>query len=135
MHDQILLLSEFQQTLRDRHDAVDRRPTDKHTTKLLFYIFAGTRGGITRLRLIMRLLEKPRNANQLAGDLGLDYKAIKHHMKVLERNSMVSKIGDEQYGVLYRISDLLEINLPTLDAAIDKLSSNMSKKNRKKVYL
>ena len=135
MHDQTLLLSEFQQTLRGRQNVVDRRPTDKHTTKLLFYIFAGTRGGITRLRLIMRLLEQPRNANQLAGDLRLDYKAIKHHMKVLERNSMVSKIGDEQYGVLYRISDLLEINLPTLDAAIDKLSSNMSKKSRKKVYL
>ena len=111
------------------------RPVDRHTKKLLFYLFAGTRGGLTRLRIIMKLLERQRNANQLACDLELDYKAIGHHMKVLERNSMVVKLGDDAaYGSLYRISDLLETNLDLLDEAITKLSYNLERKNRKKVY-
>ncbi len=134
---QLLLLDEFQRTLRHMNTLNStQRKTDKHTKKLLFYIFAGTRGGITRLRIIMKLLEQPQNNNQLAIELGLDYKAVKHHMNMLMHNSMVSTIGDDaQYGVLYRISDLLETNLATLDAAIDQLSRNISKKNRKKVYL
>ena len=82
----------------------------------------------------MELSESTRNPNQLARALGLDYKAVTHNLKVLERNSMVSKIGDDRYGALYRISDLLEANLGALDEVIDKLSYNLEKKNRKKVY-
>ena len=129
------LLCEFQRMLRNKSTIRHASHTDKHTKKLLFYIFAGTRGGLTRLRIIMRLLEQVRNANQLAIDLGLDYKAIKHHIKVLERNSMILKIGDGKYGALYCISDLLEVNLGVLDEVIDKISYNIERRDRKKVYI
>lgn len=128
------LLYEFQQTLRDKCPEHSKSRTDKHTRNLLFYVFAGTRGGLTRLRIIMSLLERPQNMNQLAKDLDIDYKAIKHHMNMLGRNSMVSKIGDDRYGVQYSISDLLEMNLGVLDGVIVKLLSNMERKNRKKIY-
>jgi len=39
------------------------------------------------------LLDQPYNTHQLSKELDLDYKAIQHHMKVLEKNNMVSKIG------------------------------------------
>ena len=83
------------------------------------------------MRIIMLLLEKPFNTHQLSKELELDYKAVQHHMKVLEKNNMVSKVG-EKYGAVYHLSNFLEINISALDEAIDKLDRKM---NHKKVYI
>ena len=123
-------LLEFKEIIRSRSENDQRKP-DKETRKLLFYLFTSTRGGFTRLRIIMMLLEKPLNTHQLSLELQLDYKAVQHHMKVLEKNNMVSKIGDK-YGAIYHLSNLLEINIRALDEAIDKLDRKM---NHKKVYI
>ena len=123
-------LLEFQKIIRSKYDS-DQRTTDRETRKLLFYLFTSTRGGFTRLRIIMMLLEKPLNTHQLSQELDLDYKAVQHHMKVLEKNNMVQKIGDK-YGAIYRLSAFLEINVRSLDEAIDKLDRKM---NHKKVYI
>jgi predicted transcriptional regulator len=79
----------------------------------------------------MMLLETPMNTHQLAQKLNLDYKAIQHHMKVLEKNNIVSKIG-EKYGAIYHLSNFLEVNIRSLDDAIDKLQKKLG---QKKVYL
>ncbi len=123
-------LLEFKEIIRSRSENDQRKP-DKETRKLLFYLFTSTRGGFTRLRIIMMLLEKQINTHQLSQELQLDYKAVQHHMKVLEKNNMVSKIGDK-YGAIYHLSNLLEINIRALDEAIDKLDRKM---NHKKVYI
>lgn len=52
-------------------------------------------------------------------------------MKVLEKNNMISRIG-EKYGAIFHLSNYLEINVMTLDEAIDKLDRQL---NHKKVYL
>jgi len=121
---------EFKEILRSRKVSEQRKP-DKQTRKLLLYLFTSTRGGLTRLRIIMNLLEKPYNTQQLSQELELDYKAVQHHMKVLEKNNMVSKIG-EKYGAIFHLSNFLEINITALDEAIDKLDRKL---NHKKVYL
>ena len=123
-------LLEFKEIIRSRHESEQRKP-DKQTRKLLFYLFTSTRGGFTRLRIIMSLLDKPYNTHQLSQELGLDYKAIQHHMKVLEKNNMVSKIG-EKYGAIFHLSNFLEMNISALDEAIDKLDRKM---NYKKIYI
>ena len=123
-------LLEFKEIIRSRLVSTQRKP-DKQTRKLLLYLFTSTRGGFTRLRIIMHLLDKPFNTHQLAKVLDLDYKAVQHHMKVLEKNNMVSKIG-EKYGAIFHLSNFLEINISALDEAIDKLDRKM---NYKKVYL
>ncbi len=123
-------LLEFKEIIRSRLVSTQRKP-DKQTRKLLLYLFTSTRGGFTRLRIIMHLLDKPFNTHQLAKVLDLDYKAVQHHMKVLEKNNMVSKIG-EKYGAIFHLSNFLEINIGALDEAIDKLDRKM---NYKKVYL
>jgi DNA-binding transcriptional ArsR family regulator len=95
---------------------------DPEAKRLLWYLFAGSRGGENRIRIIDLLKEKPHNMNQLAEALGLDYKAIQHHVGVLEKNNMVTKVG-EKYGVLYFISNYLEANVEAFNdvrAAIDK---------------
>ncbi|AJM92024.1 MULTISPECIES: winged helix-turn-helix domain-containing protein [Nitrosopumilus] len=123
-------LLEFKKTLRSRQVSEQRKP-DRQTRKLLLYLFTSTRGGFTRLRIIMSLLEKPYNTHQLSQELDLDYKAIQHHMKVLEKNNMVSKIG-EKYGAIFHLSNFLEMNIAALDEAIDKLDRKL---NHKKVYI
>ena len=126
MTDQLL---EFKKIIRSRQISEQRKP-DKQTRKLLLYLFTSTRGGFTRLRIIMKLLNQPYNTHQLSQELDLDYKAVQHHMKVLEKNNMVSKIG-EKYGAIFHLSNFLEININALDEAIDKLERKM---NQKKVY-
>jgi len=123
-------LLEFKEIIRSKQVSAQRKP-DKQTRKLLLYLFTSTRGGFTRLRIIMHLLEQPYNTHQLSKELDLDYKAIQHHMKVLEKNNMVSKIG-EKYGAIFHLSTFLEINIGALDEAIEKLDRKM---NYKKVYL
>lgn len=83
---------------------------DRNAKRIFWYLFAGSRGGINRIKIIELLKEHPHNINQLAETLKLDYKAIQHHILVLEKNNMVSKVG-EKYGVSYFISDYLESNI------------------------
>ena len=123
-------LLEFKKIIRSRNNSEQRKP-DKQTRKLLLYLFTSTRGGFTRLRIIMHLLDQPYNTHQLAQVLDLDYKAVQHHMKVLEKNNLVSKIG-EKYGAIFHLSNFLEIHISALDEAIDKLDRKI---NQKKIYL
>ena len=124
------LLPELREIIRSKQVSTQKKP-DKQTRKLLFYLFTSTRGGFTRLRIIMHLLDRPYNTHKLAKALDLDYKAVQHHMKVLQKNNMVSKIG-EKYGAIFHLSDFLEVNIGILDEAIEKLDKKM---NHKKVYL
>ena len=83
---------------------------DPNAKRLLWYLFAGSKGGNNRIKIIDLLKERPYNINQLSEALALDYKAIRHHITVLEKNNLVAKMG-EKYGVLYFISNYLEVNL------------------------
>jgi len=123
-------LFEFKEIIKSKCVSEQRKP-DKQTRKLLLYLFTSTRGGFTRLRIIIHLLDRPYNTHQLSQVLDLDYKAVQHHMKVLQKNNMVSKIG-EKYGAIFHLSNFLEINIGALEEAIDKLDRKM---NYKKVYL
>ena len=96
---------------------------DPDAKRLLWFIFAGTRGGLNRLRIIFSLKEQPLNTNQLAKELGLDYKAIQHHIKILEKNNLITKIG-EKYGVTYFISTFLEVNMETFEEIAAKLEKS-----------
>jgi len=96
---------------------------DPDAKRLLWFIFAGTRGGLNRLRIIFSLKEQPLNINQLAKELGLDYKAIQHHIKILEKNNLITKIG-EKYGVTYFISTFLEVNMETFEEIATKLDKS-----------
>ena len=93
---------------------------DPNAKRLLWYLFAGSKGGENRIRIIDLLQERPYNINQLAEALGLDYKAIQHHIIVLEKNNLVSKIG-QKYGVLYFISNYLEANIESFKEIRSKI--------------
>ena len=96
---------------------------DPQARRLLWFVFAGSRGGLNRLRIISTLKDKPMNTNQLANELGLDYKAIQHHIHVLEKNNLISKEG-EKYGVTFFVSTFLEVNMETFDEITNKLDKS-----------
>lgn len=67
---------------------------------VLWYVLASSRGGPNRGRILRALDEEPRNANQLAEALDLDYTTIRHHLEVLEKNNVVDSSGND-YGAVY----------------------------------
>ncbi len=71
--------------------------------RLLWYVFAGSRGGATRTRIMTSLLEAPQNTHQLSKSLGMDYKTIQYNLRVLEKHILV--VGDDaDYGKTWRPS-------------------------------
>ena len=96
---------------------------DPYARRLLWFVFAGSRGGLNRLRIITVLKEKPQNTNQLANELDLDYKAIQHHINVLKKNNLISKEG-EKYGITFFISTFLEVNMETFNEIANKLEKS-----------
>ena len=96
---------------------------DPDAKRLLWFVFAASRGGLNRLKIISKLKENPLNTNQLANKLSLDYKAIQHHIRVLEKNNMITKAG-EKYGVTYFVSTFLEVNMETFEEIERKLDKS-----------
>ncbi len=96
---------------------------DPYAKRLLWFVFAGSKGGLNRIRLISTIRKTPLNANQLAKELGLDYKAIQHHLSVLGKNNLITKVGDK-YGVTYFVSTFLEVNMETFDEIVTKLEKS-----------
>jgi len=95
---------------------------DPDARRILWFLFAGSRGGENRIRIIDLIKERPQNINQLAEAMSVDYKAVQHHIGVLEKNNMVTRTG-EKYGVLYFISNYLETNIEAFNeirSAIEK---------------
>jgi predicted transcriptional regulator len=96
---------------------------DTSAKRLLWFLFAGSKGGANRIKIIDLIQEQPYNTNQLAGFLKIDYKTAQHHLSVLEKNNLISKMGDK-YGILYFISNYLESNMDAYQEVKLKILSN-----------
>jgi DNA-binding transcriptional ArsR family regulator len=79
----------------------------KAVRRLLWWLIASSTGGLNRARIIHALNEHPCNANQLSEKLNLDYKTVRHHIKILENNNLIISTVDK-YGKMYFLSPLLE---------------------------
>jgi len=82
--------------------------------KLLWYLIAGTKGGINRARIIHTLNARPYNANQLSERLDLDYKTIQHHIKVLKENHLITEEGNG-YGNIFFLDGSLQKEYETFE--------------------
>ena len=87
---------------------------------LLGWLIAGTRGGPTRAKMITVLRETPQNANQLATLLQMDYKTMRHHLEVLEKNKIITSVGD-RYGATYFLSQTMEENYAMFEEIMKKI--------------
>ena len=104
--------------------------TETHPqTKVMFWsLFASTRGAVTRIRIVNLLQNHPYNTNQISKELSMDYKAITHHLKILEKNNLLGKF-EANYGAAYYLSTLFEENQEIFNEIVEKLQI----KNQKEV--
>jgi DNA-binding transcriptional ArsR family regulator len=86
----------------------------------LWYVLTGTRGGENRVRLLRAVDEQPRNANQLAEDLDLNYKTVRHHLDVMTDNDILRKSGDD-YGAVYLPTDRVENHWSTVEDIFERM--------------
>jgi DNA-binding transcriptional ArsR family regulator len=101
---------------------------DKRSVRyLLGWLIVGTRGGLTRAKIIRSLRENPYNAHQLATTLEMDYSTIRHHLDVLYKNKLIVMVGEE-YGRTYFLSTVLEENYELFES----LSKRFGKKEKRK---
>lgn len=88
--------------------------------KLLWWLITGKRGGINRARIIKKLNDMPYNPHQLSKELNLDYKTIRHHIKILEENNIIKSTGDS-YSNLYFLTENMEKNYEIFQEIWEKI--------------
>jgi len=87
----------------------------------LWELLAGTRGGLTRVKILKCLRERPYNMNQLHEKLKMDYKTIQHHIRVLMKGNIITTTDVNRYGHMYYLSPLLEENIHLFEEILDKI--------------
>ncbi len=97
----------------------------------LWHIFAGTKGGVTRIRIVELLRERPYNVNQLHDKLGLDYKTVQHHVKVLARGNVITTEEGKKYGSMCFLSPAFEKNVHFFDEILEKTGERQINKGGK----
>jgi DNA-binding transcriptional ArsR family regulator len=84
--------------------------------RLLMYLLVGTKGGFNRLQIMRLIHEEPLNPNKIGEKLGLDYKTIQHHLKILRENSIVvTSSPSGTYGSMYFLAPYVEKNIALID--------------------
>ena len=94
--------------------------------QLLWYLFAATRGGPNRLRIVELLHERPYNAHQIAERTHLDYRTVCHHLDVLVRHHVLVSPNRDAYAALYFLSGLATAEWPTVQRIKARLLSSES---------
>jgi predicted transcriptional regulator len=101
----------------DRHN----KYYDPRFKRILWFLFASTRGGTTRIKIISLINEMPANANQISTNLNLNYKTVIHHLNVLIRNGLIITEDKEIYGSTYFLTPLMEQNFQLFKEIVDKI--------------
>ncbi|MCL5731513.1 MAG: winged helix-turn-helix domain-containing protein [Candidatus Thermoplasmatota archaeon] len=89
-------------------------PDSDSLSRSLWWVFIGTKGGLTRLRIVKCLMENPSNLNGISRSLELNYRTVEHHIRFLEKNNLIVSEGDK-YGRVYFLSPMLISNSEKLD--------------------
>lgn len=92
--------------------------------QLLWYLFAATRGGPNRLRIVELLHERPFNAHQIAERTRLDYRTVCHHLDVLVRHHVLVSPNRDAYAALYFLSGLTTAEWSTVERIKSRLLSH-----------
>ncbi|MGC2289574.1 MAG: winged helix-turn-helix domain-containing protein [Thermoplasmata archaeon] len=82
---------------------------------LIWYLLVGTRGGPNRSRILDELAGSPKNAHRLAESLSLDYRTVRHHLLLLEKNGLVTRPVGDAYGSPYVLSPHVALHFDVVE--------------------
>ena len=88
--------------------------------QLMCFLFTGSKGGIRRIKIILKIKDSPLNVNRLSRELEIEYKSILQHVKILQKHGMLVDSG-KTYGKKYSLSPLLETNIKIFDEIEQKM--------------
>lgn len=86
-------------------------------SRVLWWLFSSSAGARTRGRVLVALHAEPRNAQQLARELGVDYTTVRHHLRVLAENRLIESSG-AHYGQVYSVATHLDARWPEVEAIL-----------------
>lgn len=90
---------------------------------VLWHLLASSRGGPSRVRIVRALDERPRNANELAEHLDLDYTTVRHHLDVFLENNVVRRTDDD-YAAVYLFTEQVETHWGTVEDILETVDSD-----------
>lgn len=96
--------------------------TDPRFKMILWFIIAGTRGGVNRAKILNLIKDTPMNANKIAKVLNLDHKTVIHHVQILSKNDLVVK-AQKDYGAEYKLSQIMQKNQKVLEEIVEKIGT------------
>lgn len=83
-------------------------PLDPSFKRMMVYVFVASRGGQNRARIVGLLRTEPSNPNRISEKLGLDYKTVQHHVRLLEQNGVIVASSKGAYGAVYFLTPYFE---------------------------
>ena len=89
---------------------------------ILWFIIAGTRGGVNRAKILNLVKDNPLNANKIATILNLDHKTVIHHVKILAKNELIVK-AKKDYGAEYQLTQIMKTNQNVLEDIMERIGT------------
>jgi DNA-binding MarR family transcriptional regulator len=96
----------------------------------IYWLIAGSKGGKSRISILKEIEKKPANLNEIAKRTGMNYKTAQHHIELMEKNGLITKIGNK-YGQIYFYSEKLKENAELLKKMITEQNDKEGKKHEK----
>lgn len=90
---------------------------------LMFWLFVGSKGRINRVRIVNLLDNNPYNAYNIAEILELNYKTVRHHLKLLEEHNIIATPSSVKYGALYFLSEEMKENYELFEKIKEKVTN------------
>lgn len=94
---------------------------NKRFKLILWSIIGATRGGPNRARILTLLITESLNSYQISKKLNLTHKTIRHHLKILSKNKLITKSSEKSYGAEYVLTPIMEKNIPSLKEIVSKM--------------
>ena len=80
----------------------------KMDRKLIWWIFAVSRGGKVRAQIVNLLKDTPSTISQLAQKLGITYQGVRYHLAILLENNIVESVGQGSIAIFFLRDEFLK---------------------------
>ncbi|WP_048190237.1 winged helix-turn-helix domain-containing protein [Methanobacterium sp. SMA-27] len=91
---------------------------------LLWWLFKGSKGEFNRVRIMDLLKTESYNAYNLSEILELNYKTVRHHLKLLEEHNIIATHVDNKYGAVYFLTEDMKDHIELFEEIKEKLKVN-----------